>query len=46
MVVDEEGRIKQKPINRAATQIIRALTIGQWPIIVGDVLICPKEQIG
>lgn len=44
MVVDEEGKIKQKKINVRATQLIAA-TIHNGDIIVGDALVCDSSQI-
>lgn len=38
MVVDEDGRIKGKPVNLAATKLCGRT-------IVGDVLVCDKSQI-
>ncbi len=52
MIMDEEGRLKQKPVNMAATTIVREALLATKqelryrPIIVGDVLILdPKEKI-
>ncbi|MFA5934943.1 MAG: DUF3846 domain-containing protein [Candidatus Paceibacterota bacterium] len=44
MVVDEEGKIKNKPVNYAATAIFQA-KYGNSDIIVGDVLLCKSSQI-
>jgi Domain of unknown function (DUF3846) len=42
LVMDEEGKLKHKPLNRAAT----ALYIhGQHDRVVGDVLVCPTSLI-
>jgi len=43
MVVNEEGKIKNLPINGAATEIIK--NNGIVDIIMGDVLVCPTEMI-
>lgn len=38
MIVDEEGRLNQKPINRLATTLVGG-------IIVGDVVVCPSKML-
>ena len=42
MVLDEEGKLKEKPINRMATHMYK---YGDQDPIVGNVLICNKNQI-
>ena len=44
MIVDEEGKIKNKPVNYAATAIFQA-KYGKTDVIVGDVLLCKTNQI-
>jgi hypothetical protein len=44
MVIDEEGKLNNKPINDIATYHFRKHT-KQHDIIVGDVLICDREEI-
>jgi hypothetical protein len=41
MVIDEEGKIKQKPINKVATLIYNNTS----DVIVGDALLCRSEQV-
>lgn len=44
MVLDEEGKLKDKPLNLIATRLYRVLTkIDDY--IVGDVLIVPTKMI-
>ena len=46
MVVNEEGKLKQLPYNRLATQMVESgcrYLSGDW--IAGDVLVCDKTQI-
>jgi len=50
MIMDEEGRLKQKPVNVAATAIVREALLATkkplryLPTIVGDVLILDKNE--
>ena len=44
MLVDEEGKLKNKPLNLYATRLYQALT-GVKDYIVGDVLIIPTRLI-
>lgn len=44
MVVDEEGKLKNKPYNELATTIIRSETL-LLDVVVGDVLVCSNKQI-
>lgn len=44
MVVNEEGKIKNLPVNDNATEIYRS-KIGPWDYIVGDCLICKISEI-
>lgn len=43
MVIDEEGKLKGKPINEAATMIF--MHAGYYDIIVGDALVCDSEMV-
>ena len=43
LVVNEEGKLKQLPINIIATQIIRQFGIND--IIVGNALYCNRNQL-
>lgn len=45
MCLDEEGKLKSKDINFKATEIFRKGRGATKDFIVGDVLICDKEQI-
>lgn len=42
-VIDEEGKLKDKPINERATLMYQAY-VGQ-DVIVGDVLFCKQSQV-
>lgn len=44
MVVDEEGKIKNKPLNEKATKMVREILL-TVDYIVGDVLICDDSEI-
>lgn len=44
MVMDEEGKLKSKPYNDMATTIMRNETL-LLDVVVGDVLVCSKNQI-
>lgn len=44
MVVNEEGKIRELPVNDNATEIYQR-KIGCWDYIVGDCLICKTSQI-
>ena len=43
MVLDEEGKLKGKPINDAATMIF--MQAGFYDTIVGDALVCDDEMV-
>lgn len=43
MVIDEEGKLKPKPINNAATLIY--MQAGYYDTIVGDALVCDDEMV-
>jgi len=42
IVLDEEGKIKEKPINRIATELYEH---GHLDPIVGDVLVCASDEV-
>lgn len=44
MVVDEEGKLKNKGLNRIATQIL-TYNSNIMDVIVGDVVICPRSLL-
>lgn len=48
MVMDEEGKLKNKPINQVATTIVQMALLGKplryVPVIVGDVVIIEKGE--
>ena len=44
MLVDDEGLLAQKPTNRKATEIYRALTGSHDGLIVGDVALVEDED--
>ena len=43
MVLDDEGKLKGKPVNDAATMIF--IQAGYYDTIVGDVLVCNDEMV-
>jgi hypothetical protein len=43
MVLDDEGKLKGKPINDVATMIF--MRAGFYDTIVGDVLVCNDEMV-
>lgn len=43
MVIDEEGKLKNKPLNNACTMIF--MQAGFYDIIVGDALVCESEMV-
>ena len=44
MVINEEGKLLDLPFNEKATRLYECIT-GTNDYIVGDVLVCPKNQI-
>ena len=48
MVLDEEGRLKGKPVNLAATEMVQIILQGKPlrynPVICGDVLVLDKGE--
>ena len=43
MVLDDEGKLKGKPVNDAATMIF--MQAGYYDTIVGDALVCDSEMV-
>ena len=43
MVLDDEGKLKGKPVNDAATMIF--MKEGYYDTIVGDALVCDDEMV-
>lgn len=43
MVIDEEGKLNEKPVNIAATEIFRGLGVDD--VVVGDVLYCDPSMV-
>jgi hypothetical protein len=43
LMIDEEGKLKEKPVNAAATALYR---YGDLDQIVGDVLVCSSAEAG
>lgn len=43
MVIDEEGKLKNKPLNNACTMIF--MQAGYYDTIVGDALVCDDEMV-
>lgn len=42
MIIDEEGKLKGKPVNFTATCLYR---YGDLDVVVGDALVCPTSMI-
>lgn len=45
MVVNEDGKLLKLPVNHKATEIFLKEFFPRKDIIVGDVLICDKNQV-
>jgi hypothetical protein len=46
MIIDEEGKCKDKPINYAATTLyVQSGNCGESDYIAGDVLLCKSSQV-
>lgn len=45
MVINEEGKINGLPVNAMATGILRRNPMYANEVVVGDVLVCAKEQV-
>ena len=43
MVIDEAGKLKNKPLNNACTMIF--MQAGYYDTIVGDALVCDDEMV-
>lgn len=41
MVIDEEGKLNNKPVNRFATRLYQS----SWDVIVGDAFICKEGLV-
>lgn len=44
LVINEEGKIQDKPINEKATQLTLGILAGD-DYIVGDVILCTKDMV-
>jgi len=44
LVLDEEGKFKDKPVNREGTRLTRGV-VADWDMIVGDVVVANKDEI-
>jgi len=44
IVLDEEGKLKGKPVNRRATELTRGV-LGDTDLIVGNVVVAGKDEI-
>lgn len=44
MILDEEGKLKNKPFNSEATELVSEI-IPSWDVIVGDVLVCESSLV-
>lgn len=40
MIVDEDGKMKGKPLNKKATEMYAP----QWDTVVGDVIVCTRKE--
>ena len=45
IILDEEGKLKQLPRNERATLMARTCGISEDDFLVGDVLVCSKEEV-
>lgn len=45
LVIDEEGKIKDKPRNETATKLYRAGRIPTNDFIVGDAVLCTRKEL-
>ena len=45
VLLDEDGKLKQKPKNGRATTLVRSAGIAAADFIVGDVLVCSKSEL-
>ena len=43
MLLNEEGKLMQLPVNQKATELAKG-KLGMWDVIVGDVLVCKKNE--
>lgn len=43
MIIDDDGKLKGKPVNNAATMIF--MQAGYCDIIAGDALVCDSEMV-
>lgn len=44
LVIDEKGKLKRKPVNFVASQLVKNY-IHLWDMIVGDAILCEKGEI-
>jgi len=44
LVLDEEGKLKDKEVNRKGTQLTRGV-VDDFDLIVGDVVVANKDEI-
>lgn len=45
MILDEEGKLKQKYYNQAATELFQKCFPNTMDFIVGDVLVCEADMV-
>lgn len=45
MVINEEGKLNDLPVNFIATSVLRHNPIYANEVVVGDVLLCPSEMV-
>lgn len=44
LVLDEEGKLKEKPVNATGTKLTRGV-VADWDLIVGDVVVANNDEI-
>ena len=45
MVLDEQGKLKGKPVNFKADEIARTAGLATWDVIVGDVVVLVGKEV-
>jgi hypothetical protein len=43
--VDEEGKLKSKPLNQGATKIYQQAHHSAWDVLVGDVILVSTSEL-
>jgi len=45
MALDEEGKLKLKPINKKAGKLVTKVGLNQFDVVVGDVVILERSEL-